>query len=215
MPAAPAPFSLAVATACMPTRSPVPSALHRLAVPPSSAAKPKPTTKTSQQSSRSTAPPPPSSGSGGAASGSAGAPPTWAAFLTSGAHKQWLLLAAHLLICVTAVVGVQPLDRLLAYRAYFLCLRTAVVAFGYKVSPVSTDTVWDGGRAMRALSRLRDAVIVYCAFSSARQLRLPQSRGRRQPPMHNAQPVDTHFVLHRFSTCTLALLAGKATSCPS
>ncbi|KAL4424798.1 hypothetical protein ABPG77_000838 [Micractinium sp. CCAP 211/92] len=44
-----------------------------------------------------------------------------------------VLLCAHVAMLVTAVLSLQPLSRFLAWQAYFMFCRTAVVASGYKV----------------------------------------------------------------------------------
>ena len=44
-----------------------------------------------------------------------------------------VLLAAHLVLMLTALVSLQPLSRALSWQAYFLCCRTALVAGVYQV----------------------------------------------------------------------------------
>lgn len=63
-------------------------------------------------------------GRGAAAGASARASPT----------GELVLLVAHVAMLVTAVLSLQPLSRFLAWQAYFMFCRTALVASGYKAS---------------------------------------------------------------------------------
>lgn len=53
-----------------------------------------------------------------------------------------VLLCAHVAMLVTAVLSLQPLSRFLAWQAYFMFCRTAVVASGYKASPWLSVLAW-------------------------------------------------------------------------
>lgn len=51
----------------------------------------------------------------------------------AGAYGDLVLLVAHVLMLASTVVGMQPLNKFLAWQAYTLFCRTALVASGYKV----------------------------------------------------------------------------------
>ena len=51
----------------------------------------------------------------------------------SGRQAQLGLLVANIFIVLSAAVSLVPLNRALAYRAYFLCLRVVVLSSIYKV----------------------------------------------------------------------------------
>ena len=51
-----------------------------------------------------------------------------------GPSGELVLLLAHLVLIISAVLTVQPLSKRLSWQAYFLFCRTALVTGGYKVS---------------------------------------------------------------------------------
>ncbi len=53
-----------------------------------------------------------------------------------GPSGELVLMLAHLVLIVSAVLTVQPLSRRLSWQAYFLFCRTALVAGAYKVRRV-------------------------------------------------------------------------------
>lgn len=52
----------------------------------------------------------------------------------AGATGQLVLLVAHAVLLLSAVVSLQPLSRALGWQAYFLFCRTSLILSIYKVS---------------------------------------------------------------------------------
>lgn len=57
--------------------------------------------------------------------------------------RQLGLFMAHIVVLITGVVSLSPLNRLMAWKAFFVCLRTALVAQAGKVGFL-TAWAWVG-----------------------------------------------------------------------
>ncbi len=99
------------------------------AAPSSRAAQPPPQQARQADPGQPDAPPRTASAAGSAGSGAR----DWRELLSGGRPLQLTLLAGHIVICLTAVVSLVPLDRYLSHRAYFLCLRFSLLTLMYKV----------------------------------------------------------------------------------